>query len=234
MSNNRLPVHIGIIMDGNGRWAARRGMPRMLGHREGGRTFGKIVRHCGEIGVRFVTFYAFSTENWKRPEEEVNGLMRLFRQHIHEAKRHEGENTRVIFLGDKSPFDPNLRRMMLELEERTSSCDGMTVMLAMNYGGRADMLQAARRAAEMFVRGEIAPDGLDEAFLGGLLYTGGAPDVDLLIRPGGERRLSNFLLWQSAYAELYFTDTLWPDFDIPEFDAVIEDFQTRDRRFGGV
>ncbi|MCL2055179.1 MAG: polyprenyl diphosphate synthase [Oscillospiraceae bacterium] len=220
-------------MDGNGRWAEKRGMPRMLGHAEGGKTFKKIVRHCKDIGIKYVTLYAFSTENWKRSEEEVSGLMKLFKQHINEAKGYAKEKTRIIFLGDKAPFDSEIRSGMLELEEKSAEFDRFTVMMAMNYGGRADIVNAAKRAASMLCNKEIKPEDFDESLIGSLLYTGIAPDVDLLIRPGGERRLSNFLLWQSAYAELYFSNTLWPDFTVKELDRILEDFSARNRRFGG-
>ena len=192
------------------------------------------------ILIKYVTFYAFSTENWKRSDEEVAGLMKLFEQYIKDVlkdnnkKSYSKERTRVIFLGDKSPFAPELREQMQTLEEKTAEFDGMTLMVAMNYGGRADIVYAAKRAASMLVNKEIKPGDFDESLLGSLLYTRAAPDVDLLIRPGGERRLSNFLLWQSAYAELYFTPTLWPDFNAKEFDSILADFASRNRRFGGV
>ncbi|MCH5348741.1 MAG: di-trans,poly-cis-decaprenylcistransferase [Oscillospiraceae bacterium] len=233
-SSGGLPVHIGFIMDGNGRWAVKRGLPRKLGHREGAQAFRKIARYCKKIGIKYVTFYAFSTENWKRPKEEVDELMRLFREYLDEVEDYARENTRLFFLGDKSAFDGDMARKMADMEEKSAGFDGMTLMLAMNYGGRDDIVHSVRKIAEMAANKEIRISDIDESLVSSLLYTGGIPDVDLLIRPSGEKRISNFLIWQSAYAEYYFTDTLWPDFSPKELDKALEDFASRKRRFGGV
>lgn len=234
MSERNLPAHIGFIMDGNGRWAQKRGMPRKLGHREGAQAFRKIARYCKKLGIRYITFYAFSTENWKRPKEEIDELMRLFGEYLGEVEDYVKDNTRLVFLGDKSAFGSEMESRMLELEEKSADFDDMTLMLAMNYGGRDDIVYSAKRAAAMAANREIKPSDIDEGLISSLLYTGGMPDVDLLIRPGGEKRISNFLIWQSAYAELYFTDVLWPDFTPKELDKALEEYASRQRRFGGV
>ena len=234
LDKDKLPVHIGFIMDGNGRWAQKRNMPRKMGHREGAETFRRIVKYCKKIGIKYVTFYAFSTENWKRPEDEVNELMKLFNGYLDEVMTYTKENVRLIFLGDKSAFDEEMTRKMIEIEEYSKNFDDMTLMLAMNYGGRDDIVHAAKQLAEMAVNKEIKIDDIDEEIISGLLYTKGLPDVDLLIRPSGEMRISNFLIWQSAYAELYFTDVLWPDFSHKELDKALQEYASRNRRFGGV
>ncbi len=229
-----IPSHIGIIMDGNGRWAKKRGLPRTFGHREGANTFNKISSACRKRGVKYLTVYAFSTENWKRPKEEVDELMRLFNNYIDDAFDDGKENVRIIFLGSKEPFDKPLRDKMEQLEKDTAHFDGMTLMLAMNYGGRDDIVHATKKLASKLSNGEINLDDINEEAFAKELYTTNTPDVDLLIRPGGEYRISNFLLWQSAYAEFYFTDVLWPDFNEKELDNAIEVFSRRNRRFGGV
>lgn len=234
LNKDNLPTHIGFIMDGNGRWAQSRNMPRKMGHREGAETFRKIVKYCKKIGIKYVTFYAFSTENWKRPEDEVNELMKLFDGYLDEVKEYTKENTRLIFLGDKSAFNAEMTQKMIEIEEYSKNFDGMTLMLAMNYGGRDDIVHAAKQLTEMAVNKEIMIDDIDEKMISGLLYTKGLPDVDLLIRPSGEMRISNFLIWQSAYAEFYFTDVLWPDFSPKELDKALVEYASRNRRFGGV
>lgn len=221
-------------MDGNGRWAQKRNMPRKMGHREGAETFRRIVKYCKKIGINYVTFYAFSTENWKRPDDEVNELMKLFNGYLDEVKEYTKENTRLIFLGDKSAFGKEMAQKMIEIEEYSKKFDGMTLMLAMNYGGRDDIVNATKKLAKMVADKEIRIDDIDEKIMSGFLYTKGLPDVDLLIRPSGEMRISNFLIWQSAYAELYFTDVLWPDFSPKELDKALEEYASRNRRFGGV
>ena len=233
-NKEKLPTHIGFIMDGNGRWAQKRNMPRKMGHREGAETFRKIVKYCKKIGIKYVTFYAFSTENWKRPEEEVSELMKLFNGYLDEVKEYTKENTRLVFLGDKSAFGNDMALKMIEIEECSKNFDGMTLMLAMNYGGRDDIVHATKQLAEMIANKDIKIADIDETLMSGLLYTKGLPDVDLLIRPSGEMRISNFLIWQSAYAELYFTDVLWPDFSPKELDKALEEYASRNRRFGGV
>ncbi|MCH5192321.1 MAG: di-trans,poly-cis-decaprenylcistransferase [Oscillospiraceae bacterium] len=229
-----MPVHIGFIMDGNGRWAVKRGLPRKMGHREGAQTFRKIARYCKKIGIRYVTFYAFSTENWKRPQDEVDELMRLFNEYLDEVEEYAGENTRLVFLGDKSAFGRDMAQKMIDMEKKSADFDGMTLMLAMNYGGRDDIVHSVKKIAEMVSDKEIGLTDINESLVSSLLYTGGMPDVDLLIRPSGEKRISNFLIWQSAYAEYYFTDTLWPDFSTKELDKALKDYSSRSRRFGGV
>ena len=218
-----LPQHVGFIMDGNGRWAKKRGLPRSFGHREGAKNFKKIVRYCKDIGLKNISFYAFSTENWQRPKDEVNTIMELFRDYIDD-----------VFLGDKTAFDEDLQEKMRKLEEDTAKYDEMTLMMAVNYGGRDELAHAARILAQKAVNGEIKPEDITEQSIAGELYTKGIPDVDLVIRPSGELRLSNYLIWQCAYAEYYFTDILWPDFTPAELDKALIEFGRRQRRFGGV
>ncbi len=234
MDKSKLPVHIGFIMDGNGRWAQKRGLPRTFGHREGAQAFRKIARYCKKIGIKYITFYAFSTENWSRPKEEVDAIMALFSQYLEEADNFAEDKTRLIFLGDKAPFSPKMRERMIELETASENFDEMTLALAINYGGRDDIVHSVKRIAELVESGDIRSSDIDESLVGSLLYTGTMPDADLIIRPSGEKRLSNFLIWQSAYAEFYFTDVLWPDFTPAELDKALKDFAQRNRRFGGV
>ena len=221
-------------MDGNGRWAAKRGVPRSFGHKAGAEALKKVIDSCRRIGIKYVTFYAFSTENWKRPTEEVDALMKLFKEYLNEAEKFAGQKARICFLGDKAPFPDDLRIRMTELEKNSAQYTSMTIMFAMNYGGRDDILYAAKRLAQLCADGDITPYDIDEKTFSGMLYTGSAPDADLIIRSSGEQRLSNFLLWQSAYAEFYFTDTLWPDFDEKELKKALDSFASRSRRFGGV
>ena len=234
LNSANLPVHIGFIMDGNGRWAKKRGLERKFGHKEGARTFRKIVSYCKELGIKYITFYAFSTENWKRPKDEVESIMALFDQYLDEVREHTKENIRVMFIGDKSAFDEKFRNKMIALEEDSKDFDAMTLILAINYGGRDDVIYAARQAAELVKDGLILSSQIDESLFSDLLYTKGVPDVDYIIRPSGELRLSNFLIWQAAYAEYYFTDVLWPDFDKKDLDKALDEFKNRKRRFGGV
>ena len=234
LDKSKLPVHIGFIMDGNGRWAQKRGLPRTFGHREGAQAFRKIARYCKKIGIKYITFYAFSTENWSRPKEEVDAIMALFSQYLEEADNFAEDKTRLIFLGDKAPFSPKMRERMIELEKASENFDEMTLALAINYGGRDDIVHSVKRIAELAESGDIRSSDIDESLVGSLLYTGTMPDADLIIRPSGEKRLSNFLIWQSAYAEFYFTDVLWPDFTPAELDKALKDFAQRNRRFGGV
>ncbi len=231
---SNLPRHIGFIMDGNGRWAVKRGLPRKAGHKEGANAFRKIAKYCKKIGIKYITFYAFSTENWKRPQDEVDAIMRLFMEYLEEAVDFAKDKTRLVFLGDKSAFEPKMRDKMLDLEEKSSQFDEMTLMLAMNYGGRDDIVHAVKGIASMIEHKDITSADINESLVTSLLYTGVAPDADLIIRPSGEQRISNFLIWQSAYAEFYFTDTLWPDFTPKELDKALLDYTSRNRRFGGV
>lgn len=229
-----LPQHVGFIMDGNGRWAKKRGLPRTFGHREGAKNFKKIVRYCKDIGLKNISFYAFSTENWQRPKEEVETIMDLFREYIVDVRKHLSENTRMIFLGDKSVFDDDLREKMIKLEQDTAHYTEMNLLMAVNYGGRDEIAHAARLLAQQVKDGTLDPSDITEDSISANLYTKGIPDVDLVIRPSGELRLSNYLIWQCAYAEYYFTDILWPDFTPEELDKAIIDFDGRHRRFGGV
>ena len=231
---DKLPDHVGFIMDGNGRWAKKRGLPRSFGHREGAKQFKKIVRYCKDIGLKNISFYAFSTENWQRPAEEVNTIMELFRDYIVDVRNFLSENTRMIFLGDKSAFDEDLQEKMIKLEEDTAHYDEMTLMMAVNYGGRDEITHAARILAEKAAKGEIKPEDITEQSISDNLYTAGFPDVDLLIRPSGEQRISNYLIWQCAYAEFYYTNVLWPDFTPDELDKALAEYARRNRRFGGV
>lgn len=230
----KLPQHVGFIMDGNGRWAKKRGLPRSFGHREGAKNFKKIVRYCKDIGLKNISFYAFSTENWQRPKDEVDTIMELFREYIVDVRKHLSENTRMIFLGDKSVFDDDLREKMIRLEEDTAHYTEMNLLMAVNYGGRDEIAHAARMLAQQVREGTLDPDDITEQSIADNLYTKGIPDVDLVIRPSGELRLSNYLIWQCAYAEYYFTDILWPDFTPAELDKALIDFDGRHRRFGGV
>ncbi len=229
-----LPTHIGFIMDGNGRWAKKRGLPRSLGHVEGGRNFKRIMQYCKDIGIPYISFYVFSTENWKRPKEEIDGILNIMREYLSEVQKHLGDGVRAIFLGDKSVYPDDIREKMIKLEQDTAHHTQMTVLLACNYGGRDELAHAARLIAEKVQTGQIVPEDITEATVAEHLYTAGMPDVDLVIRPSGELRLSNYLIWQCAYAEYYFTNVLWPDFTPEELNKALIDFAGRGRRFGGV
>lgn len=230
-----LPTHVGIIMDGNGRWAKKRGLPRSAGHKVGADAFRKITKYCSKIGIKYLTVYAFSTENWRRPAEEVDFLMGLFEQYLKEALRDfQEENIRVIFLGDKSAFSPKLRSLIEDVEQASRGKTGMTLNIAMNYGGRDEILKAVRELAEGVKAGNLMPAEIDAEALEKRLYTATQPDPDLIIRPSGEYRLSNFLLWQGAYAELVFMDVLWPDFKEHDLERALDEYAARNRRFGGV
>ena len=230
-----LPAHLGIIMDGNGRWAKRRGLPRSAGHAAGAANFKKITRYCSKIGIRYLTVYAFSTENWTRPAEEVSALMTLFRKYLEEALRDFRDDDIVVrFLGDTVAFPPELQTLIRETEEISAARTGMVLNIAMNYGGRAELVRAVRSIAERVRAGELAPDAITEETVSSALYTAGQPDPDLIIRPSGEHRTSNFLLWQSAYAEYVIMDVLWPDFGPDDLNAALREYANRSRRFGGV
>ena len=197
-----LPSHIGIIMDGNGRWAKKRGLPRKAGHRQGAKTFRTITRYCSDIGIKYLTVYAFSTENWKRPQEEVDALMSLFKSYLNEALEDFKDDSIVVkFIGDKSGFNDELRELMIENEESSKDRDGMVLNIAMNYGSRDEIVRAVRNISEDVRNGKISSDDITENLFSNYLYTAGQPDPDLIIRPSGEYRISNFLLWQSAYTE---------------------------------
>jgi len=231
----RIPTHIAIVMDGNGRWAKQRGLPRPAGHKAGAESFRTIANYAKSIGLQYLTVYAFSTENWKRPEDEVDAIMDLLEKYLREAIRDMDRNrVRFCFFGDLSRLSPELRREAQEAVERSKKYEGVQVNFCLNYGGRDEIVRAAQRFAAQCADGERRPEELTEDMFSDLLYSAGVPDPELVIRPGGETRISNFLLWQSAYAEYYFTDVLWPDFGPEELDKAIDAFNARDRRFGGV
>lgn len=231
----QLPRHIAVVMDGNGRWAQKRGLPRTVGHSAGSETFQKDAEYLSDLGIEYFTVYAFSTENWKRPPEEVQEILRLLEKYLHKAIREMREkNIRLQFFGDLTPFSPELRALIDETNAISRTTTGMLVSVCLNYGGRAELVRAARLLAEQCVAGTLSPEDIDERRLSGYLYSADIPDPDLMIRPGGEMRLSNFLLWQNAYTEFYFSDVLWPDFDERQMDAAILAYQQRKRRFGGI
>ncbi len=232
---SRLPQHIAIIMDGNGRWAKNRGLPRTAGHAAGAETFRTIATYCREIGIRYLTVYAFSTENWKRPMEEVSAIMGLLKKYLMEAIADmEKEKVRFVFFGDLSPLPAELRRLAEETQERSAVYTGCQVNICLNYGGRDEILRGVKAFAARCATGEQRPEELTEETFSGYLWSAGLPDPDLVIRPSGEERISNFLLWQSAYAEYYFTDICWPDFNKEELRKALAAYQSRSRRFGGV
>ena len=231
---SRVPRHIAIILDGNGRWAKKRGLPRTAGHAAGAETFRKIALYCRDIGVDYLTVYAFSTENWKRPTEEVKTIMRLLDKYLHEAiETMERDGMKMRIFGDVSGLSPQLQALAHTADEIADHVDGFQANICLNYGGRDEIVHAARRYAEDLAAGKVSGELTEESF-SRYLYSAGIPDPDLMIRPGGEQRLSNFLLWQCAYAEFYFTDVLWPDFTTEEMDKAIAVFRSRDRRYGGV
>ena len=229
------PRHIAIIMDGNGRWAKKRGLPRTAGHAAGAESFRRIANYCRTLGVRYLTVYAFSTENWKRPQEETGGIMSLLRRYLEEALRDMEKNqVHFVFFGDLSKLSPELRALCRNAEARSAAYHEVQVNFCLNYGGRDEIVQAAPRFAEAVSQGEKRPEELDEALFSQYLYSANLPDPELIIRPSGEERISNFLLWQSAYSELVFQDVLWPDYSPKDLDAAIAEFHRRSRRFGGV
>lgn len=227
--------HLAIIMDGNGRWATGRGWPRLVGHRKGVERVREIVSACPELGIRWLTLYAFSTENWKRSTEEVLGLMAIFARYIErEADKLAQAGVRMRFIGERGRLDPRLQRLMAGIEARTAGNDRLNLTVAINYGGRDEILRAVRKLAEAAAAGLLDPTHISEAAFAERLDTGGLPDPDLVIRTSGETRTSNFLPWQTAYAEYEFTETLWPDFTPDELAAIVQRFSNRERRFGGV
>ncbi|WP_371223960.1 isoprenyl transferase [Roseovarius sp. 2305UL8-3] len=229
------PRHVAIIMDGNGRWAQARGRPRLFGHHAGARRVREIVSACPDLGVEYLTIFAFSTENWKRTQTEVAGLMSLFRRYImKEMQEFVKENVRVRFIGDRPRLDKKLRSLMDEAEAMTRGCTGTNVTIALNYGGRDEVSRATKRLAQDVADGRLDPADVDEETLPKYLDTYVLPDPDLVIRTSGEARISNFLLWQSAYAEYEFIDTLWPDFTREAFTELLSGYGARDRRFGAV
>lgn len=232
---SRLPRHVAIIMDGNGRWAKKRGLPRRVGHASGSETFREIATCCKHLGLAYLTVYAFSTENWKRPASEVDSIMALLEKYLDEAiDTMEKDGIRLRVFGDTSRLSARLRERIAMTDRITDQIDGFQVNVCINYGSRAEIIRAVRELAAEVKRGELEPEGITEELLSARLYTKGIPDPELIIRPSGEYRLSNFMLWQSAYSELYFTDVLWPDFNETELKRALLAYQKRDRRFGGV
>ncbi len=230
-----LPVHVGIIMDGNGRWAKNRGLPRKAGHTEGAKTFRKITRYCSEIGIKYLTVYAFSTENWKRPQDEVSSLMKLFKSYLEEALRDFKDDDIVVkFIGDKSHFSQDLQELMTENEQSSANRSGMVLNIAMNYGSRDEIVRAVKNICSDVQNGKMSVDEIDESMFSDYLYTSGQPDPDLIIRPSGEYRLSNFMLWQAAYTEFVIMNKLWPDFQKSDLDEALQIYSHRSRRYGGV
>jgi undecaprenyl diphosphate synthase len=228
MSNNTIPSHIAIIMDGNGRWAKERGLNRTAGHEEGAKTVRRITQYCSDIKVKYLTLYAFSTENWERPKLEVEFLMKLLERYLKkELDVYLKNNIRFKAIGDLSRFSKSLQKTIFETQEKTANCSGLTQVLALNYGSKNEIIRAVKKLNELQL--EVTEENLESC-----LDTAGLGDVDVLIRTSGEVRLSNYLLWQNAYAEMFFTQTYWPDFNEAELDDILSDFAKRERRFGGI
>jgi undecaprenyl diphosphate synthase len=235
VDTNLLPIHVAIIMDGNGRWAQRRGLPRTAGHVAGAESFRRIATFSKELGLQYLTVYAFSTENWKRPQEEVGTIMGLLRKYLQEAiEEMARDHIKLEFFGDLQSLDPELRDLCEQTREISKTYDGFQVNVCLNYGGRDEILRAIRAWSADCGAGMCQPDQLTESVFSNYMYSSGIPDPELIIRPSGEIRTSNFLLWQSAYSEYYFTDVLWPDFSSSDLLNAIASFQRRSRRFGGV
>ena len=232
---DRIPCHVAAIMDGNGRWAKQRGLPRTAGHSVGSESFRRAAEYLAGLGVQHFTVYAFSTENWKRPEEEVQAIMGLLEKYLREAIRDlAAKNIRLRFFGDLAPISAEIKELIAKTDEISSHNTGMTVNICLNYGGRDEIVRSVRKLAARSVAGVLDPDAITEADISAGLDSADIPDPDLVIRPGGELRISNFLLWQCAYSEFYFTDTFWPDMDEKELEKAILSYQSRNRRFGGV
>ena len=231
----KIPVHVAIIMDGNGRWAKKRGLPRTAGHAQGARTVEQILEDADHMGIRYLTVYAFSTENWSRPDSEVKALMNLLRTYMKTSlAKCARNNVRIRVIGDKSRLDKDLQDSIANLEKETASNTGIGFQIAINYGSRDEMVRAVQAAAQKVKDGEIRPEDITENFISDSLDTCGIPDPDLLIRTGGEQRISNFLLWQTAYSELYFCDAAWPDFNKNELEKAVDAYNNRERRYGGL
>lgn len=232
---NNLPKHIGVIMDGNGRWATKRGLPRSAGHSAGADTLKKIVTECNNMGIKYITVYAFSTENWSRPKAEVDFLMNLLLDYLKNAEKTlAGENVVIRAIGSRAELTEEIRQQIVKTEEFTKNNDGIVMNIALNYGGREEIVSAVKNVCADVQKGDINPQEITEKVFSDYLYTAGQPDIDLLIRTSGEQRLSNFLLWQNSYSEMWFTNKLWPDFSTEDLHQAIIDFQGRGRRFGGV
>ena len=231
----KLPVHIGVIMDGNGRWAKKRGLPRSAGHSAGADNLKKIVTECNKLGIKYITVYAFSTENWSRPQAEVDYLMGLLLSYLRDAERSlAGENVVVRAIGSRKELSQEIQEQIIKTEEFTKNNTGIVMNIALNYGSREEIVNAVRRISEDVHEGRLKAEEIDDSVINDHLYTRGQPDVDFLIRTSGELRLSNFMLWQISYAELYFTDKLWPDFSVRDLHEALIEYQGRGRRFGGV
>ena len=228
-----LPEHIGIIMDGNGRWAKKRGLPRNAGHKKGAEVFENISRCCRDLGIKYLTVYAFSTENWKRPKEEVEGIMNLMRSYLKGMAKAKNEHIAVRFIGDREPFDEDLLKLMEEAENADVGEIITTVQIALNYGGRDEIVHSVKEIAKKIASGKLSPEDITEETVSKNLYSK-TPECDLIIRPSGEERLSNFILWESAYSEFVFMDVLWPDFTKEHLEKALEEYSKRNRRFGGV
>ena len=236
MQNERkIPVHVAIIMDGNGRWAKKRGLPRTAGHAQGARVVEQILEDADHMGIRYLTVYAFSTENWSRPDSEVKALMNLLRTYMKTSlAKCARNNVRIRVIGDKNRLDSDLQASIANLEKETASNTGIGFQIAINYGSRDEIVRAVRKAAMKVKEAELSPEDITEDMISDELDTCGIPDPDLLIRTGGEERISNFLLWQTAYSELYFCDAAWPDFNKTELEKAIDAFNNRERRYGGL
>ena len=228
-----LPEHIGIIMDGNGRWAKKRGLLRNAGHKKGAEVFENISRYCRDLGIKWLTVYAFSTENWKRPKDEVDGIMNLMKGYLKNMASARNEHIAVRFIGDRTPFDDELTELMEKAENADVGEVITTVQIALNYGGRDEIVHSVREIAKKVAEGEISPESINEDTISKNLYSG-TPECDLIVRPSGEERLSNFLLWESAYSEFVFMDVLWPDFTKEDLDKALLEYSKRNSRFGGV
>ncbi|MBR3095394.1 MAG: di-trans,poly-cis-decaprenylcistransferase [Clostridia bacterium] len=235
---NGLPNHIGFIMDGNGRWATRQGLNRSEGHVAGANAFRRICEYGCDLGIKSMTFYAFSTENWKRPPAEVAAIMNIFRDYLHEAQERKLENAKkgmhMHYMGGRDGVPEDILDLFDTAENESINATRTTVNIAVNYGGRAEIVHSVRNIAKRVQAGELRPEEIDEALIGAGLYTAGQPDPDIIVRPSGEYRISNFMIWQSAYSEFWYTDKLWPDFTERDLDQIIEDYSKRHRRFGGV
>ena len=234
IDKNNLPKHVGIIMDGNGRWAKKRGLPRSAGHRAGAQNLKTITEFAGNLGIKYVTAYAFSTENWKRPKEEVDALMDLLLNYLRDKNQLAGKDVIIRVIGDRSRLSDEINTEIDVIEEYTKNNTGMVLYLAINYGGRQEIVSSVKNLAQKVQKGELSADDITENDISDYIFTSEVPDVDLIIRPSGELRLSNFLLWQSAYSEFWFSDINWPDFTTSDFARAILDYQNRNRRFGGV
>lgn len=228
--NHTLPRHIAIIMDGNGRWAKKRSLPRSAGHITGAKTFKEIALYCNKIGLEYLTVYAFSTENWKRPKQEVDNIMNLLRDYLKDAENFKEENIKVKFIGNLEPLDDDIKALIKKNEDGSKDATGLHLNIAINYGGRDEITNAVKKIAASGIKA----DEITETTISDNLYTAGMPDPDFIIRPSGEFRLSNYLIWQSAYAEYWFSDILWPDFKPKHLDKAIEEYNNRNRRFGGI